>query len=157
MALRVLIADPDTYLVAWYAQHLGQQGYEVLGAVNGLECVAKLREAAPDVLVLDPSLPWGWGDGVLARMHEDADIPRVPVILLTYGSDWGLLYRLARFGVDDYQLKPLSASRLAERIRTVLRPHGPLPKRAHPDSMPAGLPRIAESPGSSYATGGRSP
>ena len=36
-----------------------------------------------DVLVMDPSLPWGGGDGVLAMMYEDPGIPVVPVIVLT--------------------------------------------------------------------------
>ena len=40
---------------------------------SGLECVARLRERVPDVLVLEPQLPWGGGEGVLAIMGE---VPR---------------------------------------------------------------------------------
>ena len=65
-------------------------------ARDGLACVAQLREFRPAVLVLDPALPWGWGDGVLARMREEADIPTVPVILLfTRPGPEGLRDRLA--------------------------------------------------------------
>ena len=81
----------------------------------------RLRDCAPDVLVLEPSIPWGWGDGVLAMMHEESDIPVVPVIVLTYGRDRGVLYRLAPFKIDDYQVKPLRPQRLAERIRAIVK------------------------------------
>jgi DNA-binding response OmpR family regulator len=119
MSVRVLIADPDEYLLDNYRDYLEQHGFEVATATTGLECVAKLRECAPDVLVLEPSIPWGWGDGVLAMMHEERDIPLAAVIVLTYGRDRGVLYRLAPFKIDDYQIKPLRPKRLAERIRAI--------------------------------------
>ena len=42
-------------------------------------------------------------------MHENPDIPLIPVIVLTYGYDRKLLYRLAPYRIDDYQIKPLIA------------------------------------------------
>jgi DNA-binding response OmpR family regulator len=119
MLVRVLIADPDEYLLDHYRDYLEPHGFEVATATTGLECVERLRECAPDVLVLEPSIPWGWGDGVLAMMHEEPDIPVVPVIVLSYGRDRGVLYRLAPFKIDDYQVKPLQPRRLAERIRAL--------------------------------------
>jgi DNA-binding response OmpR family regulator len=114
---RVLIADGDESLLAYYQEQLGYHGFLVTTATGGVECVEKLRRCAPDVLVLEPSLPWGGGDGVLAMMHEAPDVPLLPVMVLTYGRDPGVLYRLAPFGVADYQVKPFSAERLADRIR----------------------------------------
>jgi two-component system phosphate regulon response regulator OmpR len=123
MLVRVLIADPDEYLLDHYRDYLEQHGFEVATATTGVECVERLRECAPDVLVLEPSIPWGWGDGVLAMMHEEPDIPLVPVIVLTYGRDRSVLYRLAPFKIDDYQAKPLRANRLAQRIRSLVACH----------------------------------
>ncbi len=119
MPVRVLIADPDEYLVSDYCDYLEQHGFEVATATTALECVEKLREFAPNVLILEPSIPWGWGDGVLAMMHEESDIPSVPVLVLTYGRDRGVLYRLAPYKIDDYQVKPMRPRRLAERIRAI--------------------------------------
>lgn len=120
MSIRILIADPDEYVLDNYRDYLEQHGFEVATATTGLECVERLRECAPDVLVLEPSIPWGWGDGILAMMHEESDIPLVPVIVLTYGHDRGVLYRLAPFKIDDYQVKPLRPNRLAQRIRSLV-------------------------------------
>ena len=126
MSMRVLIADADEYLLDNYREYLEQRGFEVATATTGLECVERLRDCRPDVLVLEPSIPWGWGDGVLAMMHEDRDIPLIPVIVLTHGYDRGLLYRLAPYRIDDYQTKPLSAKRLTQRIQVVLASRQPV-------------------------------
>jgi two-component system OmpR family response regulator len=132
--VRVLIADPDECLVDSYRACLEQHGFEVVVAASGLECVERLRDSAPDVLVLEPVLPWGGGDGVLAMMREEPDVPRVPVIALTVGHDRGVLYRLAPFPIDDFQVKPLSGDRLVQRVRAVV-------KRRPADARPARIPR----------------
>jgi len=121
MSIRVLIADPDEYLLDNYRDYLERHGCDVAAVTTGLECVERLRECAPDVLVIEPSILWGGGDGVLAMMHEEPDIPLVPVIVLTFGRDRGVLYRLAPFTIDDYQIKPVRPKRLAERIRAIAR------------------------------------
>lgn len=119
--VRVLLADADAYLLGVYRRCLEQEGFAVTTASSGLACIAALRAAVPDVLVMDPCLLWGSGDGVLALMNEDSDVPRVPVIILTDALDRGVLYRLAPYRVDDFQVKPLSARQLAVCIRGVVR------------------------------------
>jgi carbon storage regulator len=120
---RVLIADPDKFLLAMYGSHLRQLGAAVSTARTGLECLEKLQQAVPDVLVLEPGLPWGGGDGVLALLNEQPSVRPTVVILLTQGQNRGLLYRMSSFKIDDYQSKPLTATRLTERICTLLLSH----------------------------------
>jgi CheY-like chemotaxis protein len=64
------MADPDGSLHPVYREPLAEEGFDVVAALSGLECVDRLRERVPDVLVLEPQLPWGGGDGVLAMMGE---------------------------------------------------------------------------------------
>jgi DNA-binding response OmpR family regulator len=116
MSVRILIADSDEFLMAAYREHLSHHGAVVSTATTGLACIDRLREFTPDVLVLDPAILWGGGDGVLAVMHEELTIRPPFVLLLTRGADRSLLYRLSSFRVDDYQAKPLSPTRLTERI-----------------------------------------
>jgi DNA-binding response OmpR family regulator len=136
MSVRILIADRDEFLLATYHEHLSRHGAVVATAVTGLACVDRLRDFAPDVLVMDPSLLWGGGDGVLAVMHEEPKIRPAAVLLLAHGGDRSLLYRLSSFRVDDYQTKPLSPGRLMDRIRTL---RGSLSMVAAPD--PEATPR----------------
>ena len=125
MAVRILIADPDSFVSAAYRECLCQQGATVDIATTGLECLEKLGKFAPEVLVLEPNLLWGGGDGVLAVLHEEPALRPAFVMLVSHASDRGLLHRVSRFKVDDYQVKPLSALRLTKRIGRLLSPdHG---------------------------------
>lgn len=121
MSVRVLIAEPDRSLLVNYEEFLNHEGFEVAQATNGLECIARLREFGPDVLVLEPNLPWGWGDGVLAVMREQQDVPWVPVIIVTAAR-----YPLADDAacpIRDVCAKPFPAPKLAERIRRLMMNH----------------------------------
>jgi CheY-like chemotaxis protein len=97
-----------------------REGFELVTAVSGLECVARLRERTPDVLVLEPQIPWGGGDGVLAMMGDVPQLAAVPVMVLTSCRDPHVLDRVARFPISDYHLKPLAPDRLAGRLHSLL-------------------------------------
>jgi DNA-binding response OmpR family regulator len=114
------MADPDESLHPVYREPLSREGFEMDRALTGLECVSRLRERVPDVLVLEPQLPWGGGDGVLAMMSEDSALTAIPVLVLTSCRDPRILSRVTRFPINDYQLKPIASDRLAGRIRTLL-------------------------------------
>jgi carbon storage regulator len=116
MSVRILIADRDEFLLASYREHFGRHGAVVATATTGLACMDRLRDFAPDVLVLDPAILWGGGDGVLAVLHEEPEIRPASVLLLTHGGNRSLLYRLSSFRVDDYQTKPVSPRQLMARI-----------------------------------------
>lgn len=120
--IRVLIADQDESLLGEYRKH-SRDGLEVVTAPNGLECVERLREQVPDVLVLEPQLPWGGGDGVLAMMHDVLDLGTVPVMILTSCSDSMVLDGFSRFPIRDFQSKPLSPAQLMKRLHTLLEDH----------------------------------
>lgn len=83
---RVLLATGDSRLLSAGRDHLTERGCVVATAAGGVECVARLREFAPDVVVLDTDLLWGGADGVLARLRAAGDA-KVPVVLLASPSD----------------------------------------------------------------------
>jgi carbon storage regulator CsrA len=138
MSVRILLADRDEFLLASYREHLNRSGALVATATTGLACVDRLRDFTPDVLVLDPSLLWGGGDGVLAVMHEEPAIRPAAVLLLTSRGNRSLLYQLSSFKGDDYQTKPVGPRQLMERICTLRMPRA---AAASPPSTIAASPR----------------
>jgi len=121
MPTRVLIADPDKYLLTVFQERLWQEVFEAATAGDGLQCAAMLEEFSPDVLVLDPTIAWGGGDGIVAMIHQDSRVKKVPlIILLTYGCSPAVLYNISPFPIADYLIKPISGNRLAQRIRLAL-------------------------------------
>ena len=81
MNTTVLVAESDAELRDIYRKFLGGRGFNVRAAACGLECLAKLRQEVPAVLVLDLALPWGGGDGVLAWLREEGLRSEVAVVL----------------------------------------------------------------------------
>jgi DNA-binding response OmpR family regulator len=114
------MADPDVGLQDMYREALAKKDIEVVAAFSGLECIARMRDRVPDALVLEPHLPWGGGDGVLAMMGEVHQLANVPVMVLTSGRDPHVLNRVGRFPVCSYHLKPLEPNRLAEKLHVML-------------------------------------
>jgi CheY-like chemotaxis protein len=92
----------------------------MVAAFSGLECVARLRERVPEIVVLEPQLPWGGGEGVLAIMGEVPELATVPVMVLTSCRSLRLLEAVARFPINDYQIKPLAPDQLVGRLRALL-------------------------------------
>jgi carbon storage regulator len=130
MSIRIMIADPDAYLISAYGEHFRRLGVSVTTAVTGLECIEKIRDSVPDVLILEPLLLWGGGEGVLALLKDNPELRPAHVILLTQSRNRSLHYRLSSFKIDDYQIKPLTCNRLADRVSRLLgyRSLKPMPK-----------------------------
>jgi DNA-binding response OmpR family regulator len=123
MADKVLIADPDVALLASYRSYLSRHGFQVATAKDGLECVARLRAFRPDIVVLSPHLLWGAGEGVLAMMYEEADVPLVPVLALDDDYREDGRYLIGPFPVRGYHVKPLAPALLAASLAQALQKH----------------------------------
>lgn len=118
-SIRVLFADPDEFLLAAYRE-LRRKDFEVATAPNALICVWRLRQFVPDVLVLEPQLPWGGGDGILSIMHDEPCLADIPVMIVTACRDLHILKGVAPFPISDYRVKPLSPTDLVTRIRRLV-------------------------------------
>jgi len=124
--IRVLLADGDEWLLASYRAVLCRNGFDVATATNGLECVDQLRTFLPNVLVLEPEMLWGQGDGILALMQENDDVPQVPVLLLAARDGPEARALGAAYPQCTYRLKPLAPKQLEETICWLLdRPRAP--------------------------------
>lgn len=82
MTMHVMIAARDDWLLVTMRLHLQHGGYEVESVQDGLECLDKLVNRPPDVLVWEYGLLWGNGDGVVACLREGESPPPVPVVLI---------------------------------------------------------------------------
>jgi len=116
MSLRVLIADRDKSLLELYRAYMSWHGFTVVTAASGLDCLSKLRACAPDLLVLEPDLLWGGGNGVVAAMREDPDLADIPVIVLSNQDDYPALFGAEDAPVRERLIKPQSPPALVRVI-----------------------------------------
>jgi two-component system OmpR family response regulator len=119
MPIRVLIADPDESLLAAYEAQLSHAGFDVATVKDGLDCLDMLRKFTPDVLVLEPEMPWGGGDGVLAIMHDVFELPLVPVFIITSSQSSACLDMKKFPLVSHMQTKPVGPDELVRLVRHI--------------------------------------
>jgi len=133
----LLIADGDAALCDVYRRFFTERGYEMETASNGLDCLAKLRQVTPAVLVLDLELLWGGGDGVLAWLREESPAP-IPVLLTASAADPPAMAACNEPPVVDYLPKPFALAGLLERICSAVAQTGPM--------EPSNLDRVPVNP-----------
>lgn len=117
---RILLAGPNNFRWRSYTERLQGDGHEVVHVVNGMACVRRVWDWSPHILVLDPNILWGGGEGVLEIMEDESRTQATRIVLLTAGCDAPLLYRLSQFSLDDWLWQPTSALQLAQRLQPLL-------------------------------------
>lgn len=118
----ILVVDDDAEIRSLLARYLGGQGFRVTTAQDRRECLARVADAPPDLIVLDVMLPDGTGLEICRGLQDQR--PRIPVILLTaLKEDVDRIVGL-EVGADDYLGKPFNPRELTARIRAVLRRSG---------------------------------
>ncbi len=116
---RVLVVDDETQIVDVLRAYLEREGLVVETCGSVADAVPALARIAPDVLVLDITLPDGSGLDVLrAAASPNA---RIPTIMLTARGDEADRVLGLELGADDYVTKPFSPRELVARVRSLLR------------------------------------
>lgn len=117
---KVLVVDDEPNIVLSLEFLMQQAGFEVVTAENGENALARVAEGAPDLVLLDISLPGISGFDVLERLRGDPIHRRLPIIMLTaHGREVEREKGLA-LGADDYVTKPFSTQALVEKVKTLL-------------------------------------
>jgi diguanylate cyclase (GGDEF)-like protein len=117
---RILIADDDPDILMLLRMVLGREGYEIIAASDGLEALRLAREYAPDLCLLDVSMPGA--DGYTVCRELQALGPSAPpVIFLTAHAHMNARVSGLDAGAVDYVTKPFAREELRARVRAALR------------------------------------
>jgi len=121
----VLIVEDEPAILEMIAVNLEHAGHAPLRARSAEEADALIREALPDMVVLDWMLPGESGVAFARRLRADRRTKDVPIILLTARADEQDKILGLEAGADDYITKPFSPKELVARIKAVLRRRAP--------------------------------
>lgn len=116
----VLIVEDQAELRQLYAQQLSISGFDVIEAENGADAVAHTASHAPDVILMDLSLPIVDGWEATRRLKADHRTAHIPVVALTAHDGSGELQRATRAGCDWFVPKPCPPDALISEVRRVL-------------------------------------
>lgn len=119
MPQKILVVDDEPQIRKFLRIALGANGYEVVEAENGAQGIAIIRDAAPDLLILDLGLPDLDGQEVITAVRRLSDLP--VIVLSVRSQEFDKVEALER-GANDYVVKPFGVAELIARVRAALRP-----------------------------------
>lgn len=119
--IQILIVDDDKELCHLLEDYFRPEDIVCRFAYDGRTGLSSMREAGPDLVILDVMLPEQNGFEVLRTMRKDSQLAKLPVIMLTARGDASDMVRGLDLGADDYLPKPFNPRELLSRIRAVLR------------------------------------
>jgi len=118
VAFRILWVDDNIEDLRSHLMYLGEKGYEVEGATNGLDGLALLREKRFDAILLDEMMP---GMGGLETLEEIRRIDEhIPVVMITKSEAEDLMTRAIGKRIDDYLVKPVSPLQILSALKRQL-------------------------------------
>ena len=107
------------------SRHLRRKGYEILIAVDGRQGVGVAGAQAPDLILMDMSLPVLDGWEATRQLKAAPQTRDIPVIALTAHAMAGDRERALEAGCDDYDTKPIEFPRLLAKIKSLLETKAP--------------------------------
>jgi diguanylate cyclase len=117
----VMMIDDEPLNVEVTQIHLEEAGYNrFVSTCRPLEALAMMRDAKPDVLLLDLMMPELSGFEILEQMECENILKDIPTIVLTSSSDAGTKLKALELGATDFLAKPVDASELVLRLRNTL-------------------------------------
>ena len=113
----ILVVDDEQHIRQLLRQELEAEGYQIDEASDGMEAIQKVKEARPDLVIMDVMMPNINGFDLAAVLKNNPDTMDIPTIVLSIIQDTERGYRL---GVDRYLSKPIDTALLLKDIKTLL-------------------------------------
>jgi CheY-like chemotaxis protein len=111
--------DEDIRLICEIAiRRIGK--WDVVAAASGEEALALARSERPDVILLDVMMPGIDGPTTLARLRDQPETRKVPVVFLTAKAQQREVDRYLRLGAAGVICKPFDVIKLADEIRAIV-------------------------------------
>jgi two-component system, cell cycle response regulator DivK len=117
----ILLVEDNEMNRDMLGRRLQRRGYDLLFAVDGEQGVAMAESAAPDLILMDMSLPVMDGWEATRRIKSSPQARVIPVIALTAHAISGDREKALGAGCDDYDTKPVDLDRLLAKIEALLK------------------------------------
>jgi len=125
MTPNVLVVEDEPAIRELLRVNLADAGYDVRCVPDAESAYDEIRNALPDLLLLDWMLPGKPGLALAKELRSDARTRELPIIMLTARSEEADKVAGLEAWVDDYVTKPFSPRELKARIKSVLRRRAP--------------------------------
>jgi len=117
---KILLVEDNEINRDMLSRRLERRGYQVSIALDGEQGVSMAGLEAPDLILMDMSLPVLDGWEAARRLKAAPETRSIPIIALTAHAMVGDREKAIESGCDDYDTKPVEFQRLLEKIETIL-------------------------------------
>ena len=117
---KILLVEDNETNRDMLSRRLERRGYQVAIALDGEQGVSMAGLEAPDLILMDMSLPVLDGWEAARRLKATPETQSIPIIALTAHAMVGDREKAIESGCDDYDTKPVEFQRLLEKIETIL-------------------------------------
>ena len=117
---KLLLVEDNEMNRDMLSRRLIKKGFEVVMAVDGKQGLDMATSEAPELILLDMSLPVMDGWEVAGHLKSDEFLKNIPVIALTAHAMAGDREKALEAGCDEYDTKPVEFKRLLDKINSML-------------------------------------
>ncbi len=117
---KILLVEDNDMSRDMLSRRLQRKGHEVLMAGDGMQAILMAESQAPDLILLDMSLPVSDGWEAARRLKASPSTCSVPIIALTAHAMAGDREKALTAGCDDYETKPVDFAQLLSKIDALL-------------------------------------
>jgi CheY-like chemotaxis protein len=117
---RILLVEDNEMNRDMLSRRLERRGYEVITAADGQQGITRAQAEAPDLVLMDMSLPVVDGWSASRQLKEAQATRHIPIIALTAHAMAGDREQALEAGCDDFDTKPIELGRLLEKIERLL-------------------------------------
>ena len=117
---KILVVDDSSLMRSFAKGSLKQLKLNNVGeAENGEEALLKLREEKYDLILSDLHMPNMNGLELLRAVRSDSNLKDIPFIMMTLHGKKDMLLEAVKEGLNDYLMKPVTASTLGNKLKKV--------------------------------------
>lgn len=116
----VLVVDDDAFMRLQLRRAMEKEGYQVVEATNGAQCLEDYSRLHPDIVLLDALMPVMNGFTCCAKLQALPGGDRTPVLMITGLEDEESVAQAFAAGATDYVTKPIHWAVLRQRVKRLI-------------------------------------
>jgi two-component system, OmpR family, alkaline phosphatase synthesis response regulator PhoP len=118
---KILIVDDNPQNVELLEAFLEALPAQLFTAVDGVDCIEKVKQHAPDLILLDIMMPRMSGFQVCKKLKSDPTTRDIQILMVTALNELGDIEQATECGTDDFVSKPVNKFELLTRVKSLLR------------------------------------
>lgn len=116
---KILVAEDNKLILETIFHSLTREGYQIIKANDGKECLKLLEDIEVDLLITDLYMPFVNGNEVIAIVRDERKI-NIPILVVSAASAEDNVLKAFELGADDFMVKPFSLVELNVRVKKLL-------------------------------------